>query len=144
MSLQDSLSDPAKNTALVDDCLALVDEEVANKSGLSGIAVKAGYAAVKGVKPGFVRKAVSDLLPPFAAQLDPLWAEGQKAGDPIAFFEAQRGRVADALLTVTDDKAQSAKSSVVRGAYSKLRGSAKKNVEDAVPRLARLLQKHGA
>jgi hypothetical protein len=50
--------------------------------------------------------------------------------------------VADALLSVTDSKAKGAKSSVVRGTYEKLRGSAKKNVEEAVPRLAKLLQKH--
>jgi hypothetical protein len=31
---------------------------------------------------------------------------------------------------------------MVRGTYDKLRGSAKKNVEDAIPRLAKLLLKH--
>ena len=51
-------------------------------------------------------------------------------------------RVADALLSVTDAKSKNAKSSLVRGTYDKLRGSAKKNVEDAVPRLAKLLEKH--
>ena len=41
---------------------------------------------------------------------------------------------------VTEGKGvKNAKSSLVRGTYEKLRGSAKKNVEEAVPRLARLL-----
>ncbi len=31
---------------------------------------------------------------------------------------------------------------VVKGAYEKLRGTAKKNVEAAVPRLGRLIEKH--
>lgn len=142
MSLSDAIKDSTKKSTIVDDCCTLIDEEVASKSGLSGIAVKAGYAAVKGIKPGFVRHVVGELLPEFATQLDPLWAEGQKTGNAPAFLVSNRSRVADALLSVTDAKAQHAKSGVVRGTYEKLRGSAKKNVEEAVPRLGRLLDKH--
>jgi hypothetical protein len=142
MSLSDAIKDSTKKSTIVDDCCTLIDEEVASKSGLSGIAVKAGYAAVKGIKPGFVRHVVGELLPDFATQLDPLWAEGQKTGNAPAFLVSNRSRVADALLSVTDAKAQHAKSGVVRGTYEKLRGSAKKNVEEAVPRLGRLLDKH--
>lgn len=144
MSLSDSIQDPAKKTLLIDDCVALVDEEVASKSGLSGITVKTGYAAVKGIKPGFVRKAVGELIGPFAEKLDPLWDEAKAAGDAVVFFEAQRSRVADALLSVTDAKVETAKSGTIRSAYGKLRGTAKKNVEQAVPRLARLLAKYDA
>lgn len=43
---------------------------------------------------------------------------------------------------MTDAKSKNAKSAVVRSTYEKLRGSAKKNVEDAVPRLSKLLAKH--
>lgn len=144
MGLGDALNDSTKKPAIVADCCSLVDEEVASKSGLSGLAVKAGYAAVKGVKPGFITEVVNRLLKDFADQLDPLWEEGKKKGDPTAHFVANKSKVADALLSVTDEKAKSAKSAVVRGTYEKLRGSAKKNVEEAVPRLARLLQKHVA
>ena len=122
----------------------LVDEEVSAKSGLSGFAVKAGYAAVKGIQPGFITQVVEKLLPEFAAQLDPIWEEGQKSGDAAGHMTSNKSKVADALLSVTDGKAKNAKSSVVRGTYEKLRGSAKKNVEEAVPRLAKLLQKHAA
>lgn len=142
MGLADALNDPTKKPAIVADCCTLVDEEVASKGGLSGLAVKAGYAAVKGVKPGFIADVVNRLLKEFADQLDPLWDEGKKKGDPTGHLVSNKSRVADALLSVTDGKAKSAKSAVVRGTYEKLRGSAKKNVEEAVPRLARLLQKH--
>lgn len=142
MGLAQVITDPAKKTAVIADCCTLVDEEVASKSGLSGLAVKAGYAAVKGIKPGFIADVVNSLLDKFAEQLDPLWSEGEKEGKPAAHLVNNRSRVADALLSVTDAKAQSAKSSVVRGTYGKLRGSAKKNVEEAVPRLAKLIEKH--
>jgi hypothetical protein len=142
MPLREVLLDPQKNASVVSDCCKLVDEEVASKGGLSGLAVKAGYAAVKGIKPGFIKEVVEKLLPEFADKLDPLWIEAKASADATKFMGDQRGRVADALLSVTDGKIKSAKSGVVRGTYDKLRGSAKKNVEEAVPRLARLLEKH--
>ena len=142
MGLGEALADETKKAAAVADCVALVDQEVAGKSGLSGFAVKAGYGAVKGVKPGFVKEVVDKLLPDFAKALDPIWAEGQQKGNPGAHFLAEKSRVADALLSVTDAKSQKAKSQLVKSTYEKLRGSAKKNVEEAVPRLVQLLEKH--
>jgi hypothetical protein len=142
MGLGDTLNDPTKKTALVTDTVTLVDEEVAAKSGISGLAVKAGYAAVKGIKPGFIAEVVSKLLKEFADQLDPLWDEGKQTGNPAGHFVANKSRVADALLSVTDARAKNSKSSIVRGTYEKLRGSAKKHVEEAVPKLAKVLEKH--
>jgi hypothetical protein len=144
MGLADAIKDQDKKKAVVDDCCTLVDEEVAAKGGLSGLAVKAGYAAVKGIKPGFVRHVVSDLLPEFATKLDPIWDEGVAAGKGAQFFLDNRARVADALLSVTDAKAKNAKSNMVRSTYEKLRGSAKKNVEEAVPRLSKIVEKYAS
>ncbi|MDC0680733.1 MULTISPECIES: DUF6918 family protein [Sorangium] len=144
MGLSETLLDANKKSKVVADCCTLVDEEVASKSGLSGLAVKAGYAAVKGIKPGFIQQVVEKLLPEFAKKLDPIWTEASSGGNPSSFFTSNRSRIADALLSITDEKAKSSSSSVVRGTYEKLRGSAKKNVEEAVPRLAQLIQKHTA
>ncbi|APR83942.1 Hypothetical protein A7982_09291 [Minicystis rosea] len=142
MSLSGAINDASKKGVIIKDCCTMIDEEVADKGGLSGLAVKAGYAAVKGIKPGFITEVVEKLLPEFAQAIDPIWDEGLKKGDAVAHFTSNKSRVADALLAVTDAKSKNAKSSVVRGTYEKLRGSAKKNVEDAVPRLAKLLDKH--
>jgi hypothetical protein len=128
---------------VVEDCLALIDAEVKDKGGISGLAIKAGYGAVKGVKPGFIKHTVTELLPEFAKVLDPIYQEGQSAGKPAGdFFAANSGRVAEALLAITDAKAQSSKNSLVKGTYEKLRGSAKKNVEAAAPRLGKMIEKH--
>jgi len=142
MSLGDALNDPTKKPAIVADTVQLVDAEVAAKSGLSGLAIKAGYAAVKGIKPGFITEVVDKLLRDFADKLDTIWQEGKAKGDPVSHFAANKSTVADALLSVTDARAKTSKSGAVRGTYEKLRGSAKKNVEDAVPALAQLLKKH--
>lgn len=140
-SLTESLTDPAKKSVVVDDCCKLIDEEVADKGGISGLAIKAGYSAVKGIKPGFIRQVVDDLLPEFAKALEPIHAEA--AGKPSAsHLQANAGRAADALLGITDAKAVKAKSGVVKGTYEKLRPTAKKHVEQAIPRLSRLIEKH--
>ena len=132
-----------KKEQVVEDCCTLIDSEVKDKGGISGLAIKAGYGAVKGIKPGFVRNVVTDLLPEFAKALEPIWEDAKKDNKPIApYFSSNSGRVADALLAITDGKAQRAKSAVVKGTYEKLRGSAKKNVEAAVPRLAEMVQKY--
>ena len=133
----------AKKPEVVEDCLHIIEAEVDDKGGLSGFAIKAGYKTIKGVKPGFIKQAVTDLLPEFANALDPLFQEAKTKGSPVGdFFKSNSSRVADALLAITDAKAERSKSGVVKGTYDKLRGTAKKNVEAAVPRLGGLVQKY--
>ena len=142
-SLTEILNSETKKNQVVDDCCTVIDQEVADKGGLSGIAIKAGFAAVKGVKPGFVRHVVFDLLPEFAAALDPIFQEAKSKSVPVGpHFISNAGRVADALLAITDAKATRAKSGAVKGAYDRLRGTAKKHVESAVPRLGKVIEKH--
>ncbi|MEM9071446.1 MAG: hypothetical protein AAGE52_23270 [Myxococcota bacterium] len=143
MSLSVALTDEAKKPAIIKDCLKLIDDEVADKRGMGGMAVKAGYKAVKGIKPGFIKNVVEGLLPEFAEALDPLHVEAVGEGKDIpTFFGQHSGRVADALLAVTDGKAERSTNGLVKSTYKRLRGSAKKNVEAAIPRLASLIQTH--
>lgn len=142
-NLPEILNAEGKKQSVVDDCVALIDAEVGDKGGISGLALKAGYGAVKGIKPGFVRNVVNDLLPEFAQALDPFYQEAvEKKKKPSEHFVANSSRVADALLSITDGKAKNAKSGVVRSTYDKLRSTAKKNVEQALPRLGKLVEKH--
>ena len=144
-ALTDVLTGDAKKAAVVDDCCVIIDEEVRDKSGLSGLAIKAGYAAVKGIKPGFIKQVVIDLLPEFAAALDPLYQEAiQQSARAGEHLVRNASRAADALLSITDRRAAKSKSGVVKGAYEKLRPSAKKNVEAAMPRVGRLVDKHAS
>lgn len=141
--LSDVLLSEGKRALVVNDCLELLDREVDDKGGLSGLAIKAGYRAVQGVKPGFVKAVLNDLLPQFATAVDPIYTEAKGAGKPVAdHFAANKARVADALLAITDRRAERTKFALVRATYDRLRGTAKSNVEAAVPRLGRLIEKH--
>src|SRR4051812_38543378 len=100
-SLTESLNDEIKKPAVIEDCLHLIDAEVADKGGLSGLAIKAGYGVVKGIKPGFIKQAVTDLMPEFALALDPIYQEAKSKNKPTAeYFKDNSERVADALLAI--------------------------------------------
>jgi hypothetical protein len=142
-SLPEVLTSESNKAKVVEDCVALIDAEVKDKGGISGAVIKAAYRAVQGVKPGFVKNVVTDLLPEFASALDPIYQEAKTKGKPTAdFFAADSPRVAEALLAITDQKAQKSKNGLVKGTYEKLRSSAKKNVEAAVPRLGKMVEQH--
>jgi hypothetical protein len=142
-NLVDALTSESQKSAVIEDCIKLIDAEVADKGGFTGFAIKAGYKTVQGIKPGFVRQVVTDLLPDFAKGLEPIYQEAKTNGTSVRdHFAKSSDRVAEALLAITDEKAKNSKSGMVKGTYEKLRGSAKKNVEAAVPRLAAMVEKH--
>ena len=80
MNLNDVLNDEAKRASIIEDVCRLVDDEVGKQQGLSGVAVKAGYKLVQGVKPGFVRRVVEALLPGVCRALEPIREQALCAG----------------------------------------------------------------
>jgi hypothetical protein len=143
MNLNDVLSDETRRTSVIEDVCRLVDDEVGKQKGLSGVAVKAGYKLVQGVKPGFVRNVVRSLLPDFATALDPFVDKAQAGGQSVGdFFRSNTPEIAEALLAVTDGRVEGSDHGSVKGAYGKLRGSARKNVEAAVPGLGKIIDSY--
>ncbi|WP_315790276.1 DUF6918 family protein [Fischerella sp. JS2] len=142
MKLSEGLSNPDKKAMVVDDCCNVIEAQLASKSGIGGMALKTAFAALKGVKPGYIPYVVEMLLPECFEALDPIWSEGIDKGDPVEYLVTSRSRTADALLSVTDAKAKNVKRQIVRGTYEKLRGSAKQHVEEAVPDLAKVIDKY--
>lgn len=143
MKLTEVLNDEATRAAIIEDVVRLVDGEVGKQRGISGVAVKAGYKLVQGVKPGFVRNVVEALLPEFATALEPIREQALSQDQSVSnYFQAHAPQIAEALLAVTDRKAQRSEHGSVKGAYSKLRGSARKNVESAVPGLGAIIERY--
>jgi hypothetical protein len=142
MGLTDSLNDPNKMTGIVTDCVKLIDEQVSAKSGLGGMGWKAAYGTVKGVMPNYIDGAIERLLPETLAALEPMWSEGVQTGNPVGYLTENRSRAADVLLGITDARIEKTSNGIVRGAYNKLRNSAKSEVETAIPGLAKILDNH--
>jgi hypothetical protein len=142
-SLREIVSEEQKRASVVDDACRVLDLEVSDKTGMGGMAIKAAYKVVKGLKPGFIREVVNNLLDDFLEALDPLYQEAQEKGEPPgAYLVSNRGRAADALLAITDRRSERAKNATIKKLYGKLRPSAKKQVEAAAPRLGEMLGRH--
>jgi hypothetical protein len=142
-TLKEILTRPGTRPQVIADCERVVEEEVDSK-GLAGLPIKAAYKIVKAIKPGFVSEVIDHMLEDFAERLDPLYQAALTRNEPVtAYFNARTGEVAEALLAITDARAQRAKNQTLKGAYERLRSSAKKHVELAVPRISRLVGKYG-
>lgn len=137
------LSDKSKRPRLLTDCEKLIEDEVGNKGGLTGLAIKGAYKIVCAVKPGIIRESMDGLIDDFVARLEPFYKAHRDAnGEPRAFgdyLSRRTSEVADALLGITDDRAKRAKNATLKSAYEKLRPQAKKHTEEAVPRVGRTL-----
>jgi hypothetical protein len=144
-TLTDILLVPGNRPKVIADCVQLIQEEVDSKGGLTGLAVKGAFAIVKAVKPGFVSEAVDHMLDDFVKRLEPFWADAQAKNEPVGpLLSARAPQVADALLAISDERAARAKNQNIKKAYEKLRPTGKKHVEQAVPRVGRLIQKYAS
>ncbi len=143
-ALTEALKDPARRKAIVDDGVKVIDEEVASKRGFSGMAVKAAFAGVKAVRPGMIGMALDMLLPQFAAQVDPFYDAWRVDGRGTleAYFRSHDTEIANALLSITDARAQRAEQRSLKKAYEKLRPQGLEHTKAAMPRLAGLVSRH--
>lgn len=146
-TLVEILTRPDVRPRVVRACASLIDAEVQSKSGLSALAIKAGYKLVAAIRPSMVSDVVDRLLPEFAGAIEPIFVESrEQAGRSVLplpdVFSARLTddpvRVAGALLSVTDRRAAKA-SGPLRKTYDRLRDSAESHVRAAVPSLARAL-----
>lgn len=143
-TLREILLDPSRRPAVVQDLSQLVDAEVSEKGGVSGMAVKGGYAVLKKLNSRFVPETIDGMLESFVEQAEPFYADFQATGGGSLanYFEAHRSEVANALLRVSDARAEASQRDSVKMVYGKLRPQAHKNVEEALPRLAGVIESH--
>jgi hypothetical protein len=144
-TLTEILLVPGTRPKVVADSVRLIEEEVESKGGLSGIAIKGAFMVVKAVKPGFINEAVDHMLDDFVRRLEPFYIEAQQKNEPVAPFFSQRAApISQALLAISDERSARAKNETLKKAYAKLRPTAQKHVESAVPRVGRLVAKYTA
>jgi len=144
MALSDILLNENNRDNFVDDCVQLIEKQVAAAPGLGGLALKAAYSTVKGIRANYCAQVVDQILPEISIALDPMWTEAVNNGNPVEYFAERKAEVADQLLQISDKKADNSTRAIVKGAYGKLRPSAKTYVENGIPDLAKIINKHTA
>jgi hypothetical protein len=142
-SLREQMSDPTRRKAMIEDAIRVTDAEVSERGGITGMAIKAAYAMTKGIAPGFVHKIVDNLMDDFLDALEPFHDEAKQKGVGLrALLDNRRAEAANALLSITDQRAAAEDGGALKKGYEKLRPTAQRNVEQAVPRLADLISKY--
>lgn len=143
-TLHDLLLGQNTRPQVVADCQTLIEQEIADKSGVSGTALKLAYKTVTSFAPGYYHHSLDDFLPMLVDRLEPYWADfGASGGAGFGDYLAKRGpEVADALLSVTDSLAEVSGRPVIVKAYRAVRGGAARHVEAALPRVGDLVQKY--
>jgi hypothetical protein len=143
-TLQELLLAPDTKPQVVSDCCALIDSEVASKSGISGTAVKLAYKTVSAFASGYVRQTVVNLLPQIVEKLQPFWEDFSASGSSgFGDYLAKRGdEVSEALLSVTDARAEKSSRATVIRAYRSVRGGASKHIQAALPQVGELVAKY--
>lgn len=143
--LADTLLTEEARPNVVRDCSDVIEAEVASKSGVTGLMIKAAFKTIKAFKRSIVPESVNALLDDFVEVLEPYYAEFRAAGgtDVKQFVTKNDDRIADAMLGITDGRAQRSSHKTLVKAYTKLRPKGKEQVIAAMPRIGGMLQKHG-
>jgi hypothetical protein len=143
-TLQETLLAPDTQPKVIDDCHALLQQQVSDGSGISGTTVKLAYKTVNTVFPGHIRHMVESLLPEMLGELEPFWADYRACGDSDfgAYLATRAEEVSEALLSVTDKRGAASGRPTVVKAYAKVRPSAGKHVIAALPQVGALVQKY--
>ena len=143
-TLEEILLTPDAQPKVAADCYTLIERGVSEMSGVSGTAVKLAHKTVTTFMPGHVRHMVGVLLPQMVATLEPYWTDfNASGGSEFGDYLARRGpEVSQALLSVTDARAQASGRPTVIKAYGTVRGGAARHVQAALPRVGDLVQKY--
>ena len=143
-TLQEILLAPQNRPKVAKDCYALIQQEMAEKSGISAAAVKLAYKTASTFAPGHIQHIIDTLLPGMADQLQPFWADfNASGGSSFGDYLAKHGdAVSEAMLAVTDARAKASDRPIIYRAYGTVRGGAAKHVQAALPRVGDLVMKY--
>jgi hypothetical protein len=146
-TLQEMLLAPEIQPRVVADSEALVTDQVAELSGVTGAAIKLAYNTVRKFDANHIHGMIETILPSVADALQPYWAQFSaqytpSSGDFGGFLAAREDEVAEALLAITDRRRDNSVRPTIVKAYNTIRGRASKQVKAALPALGLLIQKY--
>jgi|SRR3954470_10199026 hypothetical protein len=139
-TLVEQIGQPPKRPTVINDCVELIDAQVKQK----GFIMKSAYATIKAVKKGFVAETVDALLDDWLGKLQPHYDKWSAAKQTSFsdYLVSRSDEVAEDLLSVTDARAEKTSHTTAKKMYGKMRDGAKRNVVEAIPELAKMIEKN--
>ena len=139
-SLVEQLGNATVRPQVIAECVELIDAQVKQK----GFVIKSAYATIKALKKRFVPEVVDSMLDEWLAKIQPHYDKWSQS-KPSSFADyviARSDDVAEDLLSVTDARAQNTSHTTAKKMYLRMRDGAKRNVIEAIPELARMIERH--
>lgn len=145
-SLTDILLAPQRKDAAIADLAQLLEGALANRGGISGMAIKTGVSMLKAAKPDVLQRGAARMLPQFAAALQPLFERFQASGggDFSAFLKQHSAEATKVLATAADQLMATSQNATAKSLYEKFRGGAEKDIAAMVPKVGQLIQQYTA
>jgi hypothetical protein len=140
-TLVDRLGKPPMREPVISDCVTLIDTQVKSK----GFMLKSAYVAIKALKKKFVPEVVDSMLDDWLGKIQPHFTKWEASAPTTSFADyliARSDDVAEQLLQVTDERAEHTSHTTAKKWYLKMRDTAKRNVIEAIPDLARVLERN--
>jgi hypothetical protein len=139
-SLVEKLAKDPVRPLVIADCVELIDAQVKQK----GFVIKSAYATIKAIKKRFVPEVVDGMLDDWLDKLQPHYDQwsASKTSTFSDYVVARGDVVAEDLLSVTDGRAERTSHTTAKKMYGRMRDGAKKNVIEAIPALAKMIEKH--
>ena len=139
-SLVEKLAKDPVRPLVINDCVDLIDAQVKQK----GFVIKSAYATIKAIKKRFIPEVVDSMLDEWLDKLQPHYDKWSvaKASSFSDYVVARSDDVAEDLLSVTDNRAAKTSHTTAKKMYGRMREGAKKNVIEAIPALAKLIERH--
>lgn len=140
-TLAELLLAPERFERLVPQTAAWIERYVHDSHGLRGMALKAGLAAARAARPDAVTRAVTRLLPEFAAALEPYWQKFRASGerDFSAYLKRHAKGATTAMMDVTDVRIAASPNRALHAGYKRLRGTLAVELEKLLPDIAGML-----
>lgn len=126
---------------VIEQIVALLQNEISSKKGLKGAVIKRAYKAVKSIKPNADAIAVNLLLDDIVDVFD-MHHSGCQDNAEVEFHkycELNNTVIAGDILEVADKKAKQMKNKKFSSAYSLIRGAAQTDIEAVVPKIGELI-----
>jgi hypothetical protein len=142
-SLVEILLAAAPRERLDAEFVDMIRDFIRHRGGLKGMAYRTGFAMLEKARPGIVERAVQKLMPQFIEALQPLYEDFLKSrgGSFAAFLETRADKAAWALIAVADGRMEGA-SENARKYYDRFRSGAEHEVEQMMPALGALIDRH--
>jgi len=139
-SLVEKLAKEPVRPVVIADCVDLIEAQVKQK----GFVIKTAYATIKAIKKRFVAETVDGMLDEWLDKLQPHYDKwsATRPSTLSDFLVARGDSVAEDLLSVTDGRAAKTSHTTAKKMYGRMRDGAKTNVIEAIPALAKMIEKH--